>query len=63
MREFNYVNDLGFHKRIVVGIKKNSKYPITLWDMEHGEYCGSGNVTAQELNEFLEHYGIKERMD
>ena len=63
MHEFDYVNDLGFHKRLVVDIKENDKYPVTLWDMEHGEYCGSGNMTAQELNEFLAHYGIEERMD
>lgn len=63
MREFDYVNDLGFHKRLVVDIKENGKYPVTLWDMEHGEYCGHGNMTAQELNEFLAHYGIEERID
>ena len=28
MREFNYVNDLGLHKRIVVGIKKMVNIPL-----------------------------------
>lgn len=63
MREFNYVNDLGLHKKIVIHTEENGKYSVTLWDMRYGEYCGGGTVTAQELNAFLEHYGIEERMD
>ena len=63
MREFNYVNDLGLRKKIVIHPKENGKYSVTIWDMKHGEYCGGGEVTAQKLNEFLEHYGIEERAD
>ena len=56
--EFYYVNDIGHPKKIQVFEKENGKYPFTLWDMVHGEWCGSGHRTPEELNDFFKHYRI-----
>lgn len=62
MKQFDYTNSLGISKRLVVGEPKDGKYPVTLWEMRHGEFCGSGEMTREELNDYLEHFGITERM-
>ena len=58
-KEYCYINDLGRMKKIVIGEKKNGKYPINLWDMQNGEFCGFGEKTPEELQDFLDHYGIE----
>ncbi len=62
METYTYVNGLGRTKRICVykeNITENGEYPITLWDMATGEWCGCGEFTPEKLDEFLTHYGIK----
>ena len=56
--EFYYTNDIGRPKKLQVFEKKNDKWPVTIWDMLHGEWCGSGNWTGERLNEFFAHYHI-----
>jgi len=58
MKEYNYINDFGISKKLVVGEIKDGKYPITLWENEHGEFCGSGTFTPKQLIDYLAHYGI-----
>lgn len=64
---FNYVNDLGFNKIIIIfldEVDENGRYKYQLWagyngSMETtGTYCGSGGKNKEELNEFFEHYKI-----
>lgn len=59
---YHYTNDLGILKRISIGALNpiTNKYPVTLWELAHGELCGSGEMTKEEINEFLAHYGITE---
>ena len=58
MKVFYYVNDLGCHKRLVVRPSNgDGVYTTTIWNMENGEMCGVGKATAQELKDFLAHYG------
>ena len=60
MRIFDYVNDLGCHKRLIIKpLNDDGLYAHTLWNMENGECCGSGKATMQELKEFLAHYGLE----
>ena len=59
-KEYFYINKLGINKRLVIGEKKsNGKYSCTLWTTYGGEYCGSGEMTAKEINELLSHYGLR----
>lgn len=64
IKEFHYVNDLGCPKKLVVNMIPNDKgeYPITLWDMRHGEFCGANSLTKEKINEWLEHYGLTDRL-
>ena len=59
MKEFNYVNDLGCPKKLVV-YEKNEEglYPVVLWNMMNGECCGSTQMNAQEIKDYLTHYHI-----
>lgn len=60
---FNYTNSMGYAKKLVVfAPNEEGKYPITLWEMLHGEFCGSGKMTREELNDYLEHFGIRDRV-
>ena len=60
-KTFNYVNDLGYHKQLVVeDVPENDKLFVMLFG--HGELCGSDYMTRAEINEFLEHYGVEERV-
>lgn len=61
-KTFDYTNSMGIPKRLVVDEPKDGKYSVTLWEMRHGEFCGSGEMTREELNDYLEHFGITERM-
>ena len=58
IKSYTYVNDLGARKRLDVYPLENGKYPVTLWCMENGELAGTGNLTPQELKDFLAHYNI-----
>lgn len=60
MKEYNYTNMLGYHKKLVVSDapNKEGKYSCTLWSNTTGDYCGSGEMTAEELDELLSHYGL-----
>ena len=60
MLEYTYTNDLGYRKKIVVESVnvEDGKFPFQIWSMDTGDFCGSGNITADELREFLHHYGI-----
>ena len=63
VKTFEYTNSLGIPKKLVVsGPNTQGKYPFNLWEMRHGEFCGNGEMTREELNAYLEHFGIKERM-
>ena len=55
-KEYNYRNDKGYYKKLVVYPKQNDKYPISIWNNETGDYCGSGEITEEQLNEFFKHY-------
>lgn len=62
VKSFRYTNALGVPKKLVVAEPNaEGKYPVTLWEMIHGEMCGSGTMTKDELNDYLDHFGIKER--
>ena len=63
LKEFDYTNSLGIPKRLCV-YEKNAegKFPVHLWEMRHGEFCGHGEMTHEELNDYLEHFGITERV-
>lgn len=60
MLEYTYTNDLGYCKKIVVDSVnvKDGKFHFQIWSMDTGDFCSSGDVTADELREFLHHYGI-----
>lgn len=60
VKEYFYINKLGINKKLIVGKKnEDGKYPCTLWTTYSGEYCGSNNLTAEEINELLSHYGLR----
>lgn len=62
IKSFRYTNAMGLPKKLIVGEPNaEGKYPVTLWEMVHGEFCGSGTMTKDELNSYLEHFGIEER--
>lgn len=62
IKSFQYTNALGLPKKLVVyDLNEEGKYPVTLWEMTHGEFCGSGAMTKNELNDYLAHFGIQER--
>lgn len=55
--EFHYTNALGIRKILVVNDDlKNEKYVCTLYG--NGDWCGSGEFTKEELNDYLKHYHI-----
>ncbi len=60
IKEADYVNDIGEMKKIVVYPMKNGKYPFSLWSMRTGDFCGSGEKTKDEINDFFQHYRIVE---
>ena len=62
-KTFTYTNNLGLRKQLVVDMEINNegKYSVNLFG-PHGDWCGSGEMTEKELNDYLAHYGIKERI-
>lgn len=63
LKSFQYTNSLGLHKELVVYEKVDGKYPVTLWSLDTGDFCGRGDMTTQELNDYLKHYGIEEEIE
>lgn len=63
LKSFRYTNSMDYHKELAVYEKVDGKYPVTLWSLDTGDFCGKGNMTTQELNDYLKHFGIEERMD
>ena len=63
LKTFRYTNSLGFHKELVVFEKVDGKYPVTLWSLDTGDLCGSGQLTLQELNDYLKNFDIEERVE
>ena len=64
VREFQYTNDMGYHKTLSVDMTiKNGKYPVQLWSRDTGDFCGSGDMTKDEVNDFLKHYGVDDRIE
>lgn len=62
-RTFKYTNSMGIPKKLVVSDpNEQGKYPVTLWEMLHGEFCGSGEMTRDELNDYLKHFGISDQI-
>ena len=62
-KSFEYTNSLGIPKKLVVyDPNEQGKYPVTLWEMRHGEFCGSGEMTRDELNDYLKHFGISDQI-
>ena len=63
VRTFEYTNSMGIPKKLVVSDpNEQGKYPVTLWEMLHGEFCGSGEMTRDELNDYLKHFGISDQI-
>ena len=63
MKEFQYVNAYGIHKKLIVNtIPKDGKYHVDLWSMDTGDWCGNGDMTKDELNDYLKHFGINDRI-
>ncbi len=63
MKEFNYINDLGARKKLVVyPLNESGKHPVTLWCMENGELAGTGELTPEEVKDWLAHYGITDTL-
>ena len=64
MKEYNYINDLGCPKKLVVRpLNGKGEYTTTIWNILNGECCGIGQATAKELNEFLAHYGYSKQFE
>ena len=47
--EYYYTNDFGIKKMIAI---------LSIFEMTHGEWCGSGRMTYEELAKFFTHYSI-----
>lgn len=62
MKKIRYKNDLGYDKMLVIEEPIEGKYPVTLFVATTGEYCSSGLMTKQELNDYFDHYHIDERL-
>ena len=63
LKEFDYINDIGRFKKIVVYPEKDGKYPFSLWSNETGDFCGNGEKTLEQLNDFMMHYKINYKLE
>ena len=60
-KSYDYINGLGFLKRIVIDLEPvDGKYSFGLYERYHGECTGHGEMTREEINDFLRHYKVKE---
>lgn len=62
MKEYYYRNDIGYMKKIVVATtpNENGKYNFTLWNAQTGDFCGQGEKTKEDVEDFLKHYKIQD---
>lgn len=63
LKSFRYTNSMSYHKELAVYEKVDGKYPVTLWSVDTGDFCGQGEMTTQELNDYLKHLGIEEEVE
>lgn len=64
IKEINYTNDRGYHKKIVVYAPTNEGlYKFHIWSRDTGDLCSCGEDTKENLNEFFRHYGITDTID
>lgn len=64
MKVFHYTNDMGCHKQLVVNsVSEEGVCSVSIWSDDNGEYCGSGRMTVQELDNFLAHYGAEDQLN
>lgn len=56
MRKYVYTNDMGYHKFLTLTPLENGNYDAMLWCTDNGEYCGSGEVTQEWVDEILRRY-------
>lgn len=56
---FNYTNDIGESKKIVIGKLTDEGYYVSLWSNRTGDLCGHGYITKEKLFDYLKHYNIK----
>lgn len=59
-KEYHYTNDMGYHKILHVEETDNNTYSCQIWSRDTGDFCGSGTLSKQELQDFLTHYGIRD---
>lgn len=60
-KSYDYTNGLGFLKRIVIDLEPvDGKYSFRLYERYRGECTGYGKMTREEINDFLQHYKVKE---
>lgn len=59
MTEYNYVNDDGRNKKLIVEKKAEGEYYVSIWSRDTGDFCGAGEMTQEKLDAFLQHYGIQ----
>ena len=60
-KSYNYINGLGFLKRIVIDLKPvDGKYSFRLYERYHGECTGHGKMTREEINDFLRNCKVEE---
>ena len=57
-KKYQYTNDMGVPKTLV-GTPNKNIYDFTIWNNLNGELCGSGQLTKEQLDQFLSHYHIK----
>ena len=57
-KEYYYTNDFGIEKMIAIQPPEDGKYSFSIFEMTHGEWCGSGRMTCEELAKYFTHYGI-----
>lgn len=57
-KTYQYVNDIGYNKLLVVRERKDNNYDTQIWSQDTGDFCGSAICSQQELNDFLMHYHI-----
>jgi len=58
MKEYNYKNDCGYNKKLLVELREDGDYNFSIWSMDTGDFCGAGSMTKEKLDAFLEHYHI-----
>lgn len=60
VKTYNYKNAYGYMKQLVVFLDnvEDGKYLANLWCLNNGEFCGSGRLSKEEIQDWLVHYNI-----